>query len=666
LSNTKNKLYRPEIDGLRAFAVLAVIINHFNSGFLQSGYLGVDIFFVISGFVITSSLSEKKSENFFQFILGFYERRVKRILPSLIFYVLMMSVIICFFKYDPQTELRTGISSLFGLSNIYLFIRSTDYFSASANLNPFTNTWSLGVEEQFYLIFPLFIWFSGYLKNKNKGAKNLFFVLIILFFISGFFFISQYSTNQPSAYFLMHNRFWEIALGSLVFLGIKRKFAIPNLLNQTLPFLILFLMVLTMYQPLSRGLISTFFIVLLTAILIILLKQDSALRRILSKKEIVNTGKLSYSLYLWHWGVISISYLTVGIHWWSLPFQLIVVYILSLFSFNYIENPLRKKSWALKKIQIIINALFILLFSAISIFVLDSRFKKLIYLGDENLNLKKPYFKHFSLDEKYCFIYDENKDYRIKNIFSKCMGRYKNASRTLFFLGDSYTHAFWRAAEHLSIETNSAIFTLSAPETHFPINKYQDQKQKIFSKREEIFDSLEKYINLKLKAGDVVFLNNFLGEYEDSIYKREFFEGWLQSLEDFVESNAKNNISIIVFTPTPNFEEVIGKRCRTHNPQWFNKFSSQDCTISKSIDYYSSKNGKYENIINKLNDLSLKYENLYVFDSLKAMCPDSDCQYNYLGKSLYADQHHLSNYSVRHILAPRIIDFLKEEKIILF
>ena len=84
---------------------------------------------------------------------------------------------------------------------------------------------------------------------------------------------------------------------------------------------------------------------------------------------------------------------------------------------------------------------------------------------------------------RYTEIYDENKDYRIKNIFSKCMGRYKNASRTSFFLGDSYTHAFWRAAEHLSIETNSAIFTLSAPETHFPINKYQDQKQKIFSKK---------------------------------------------------------------------------------------------------------------------------------------------------------------------------------------
>ncbi len=350
LLNIKNNLYRPEIDGLRAFAVLAVIINHFNNDFLPSGYLGVDIFFVISGFVITSSLSNKRSDNFFEFVIGFYERRVKRILPSLIFYVLVMSLLICFFSYEPQTSLRTGISSLFGLSNIYLFVRSTDYFSLSANLNPFTNTWSLGVEEQFYFIFPFFIWFSGYLKNKKKGFRNLMILLLISISISGIFFINQYNINQPSAYFLLHNRFWEIAFGSLVFLQIKKDFVKFNSFRNTLPFLILILIIFVMFQPLSTGLYSTFIIVFLTGVLLVLLKKDSILNKILSKKEIVKIGKLSYSLYLWHWGIISISYLTIGIHWWSIPFQLLVIYALSVLSFNYIENPLRNKNWSLKKI----------------------------------------------------------------------------------------------------------------------------------------------------------------------------------------------------------------------------------------------------------------------------------------------------------------------------
>ena len=153
--------YRPEIDGLRAFAVIAVIINHFNKELLPSGYLGVDIFFVISGFVITSSLYQRTAQTFSEFLSGFYERRVKRLVPALVFFVLVMSLLICLFNPDPDLSLKTGLASLFGVSNFYLLKQSTDYFSSSTELNVFTHTWSLGVEEQFYLLFPLLAWCSG-------------------------------------------------------------------------------------------------------------------------------------------------------------------------------------------------------------------------------------------------------------------------------------------------------------------------------------------------------------------------------------------------------------------------------------------------------------------------------------------------------------------------
>ena len=113
--------YRPEIDGLRAFAVVAVIINHFNKEILPNGYLGVDIFFVISGFVITSSLYQRPSKNFKDFISGFYERRIKRLVPALSVFVLIMSIAICLFNPYPGISLQTGLTSLFGLSNLYLF-----------------------------------------------------------------------------------------------------------------------------------------------------------------------------------------------------------------------------------------------------------------------------------------------------------------------------------------------------------------------------------------------------------------------------------------------------------------------------------------------------------------------------------------------------------------
>ncbi|MFM9088159.1 MAG: acyltransferase family protein, partial [Cyanobium sp.] len=152
--------YRPEIDGLRALAVIAVVLNHTRSEWLPSGYLGVDIFFVISGFVITSSLLLHGCEGPSDFFLGFYARRFKRILPALVVFVLIAGGAIAFFS-PGGPSLRTGAAALFGLANMYLFREATDYFGQASELNMFTHMWSLGVEEQFYFIYPLLVWFAG-------------------------------------------------------------------------------------------------------------------------------------------------------------------------------------------------------------------------------------------------------------------------------------------------------------------------------------------------------------------------------------------------------------------------------------------------------------------------------------------------------------------------
>ena len=235
--------YRPEIDGLRAFAVTTVIINHFNKEILPGGYLGVDMFFVISGFVITSSLYQRPSKNFKDFISGFYERRIKRLVPALSMFVLIMSIVICLFNPSPSFSLKTGLASLFGFSNLFLLKESTDYFAQSTELNVFTHTWSLGVEEQFYILFPFLVWFSGYGRQKKNGIRNLFLIVLILTIASLIGFAYFYLNNPTAGYFLMPTRFWEMAAGCLLFLVFQKRSSVEQFFEKVSPLVVLILII---------------------------------------------------------------------------------------------------------------------------------------------------------------------------------------------------------------------------------------------------------------------------------------------------------------------------------------------------------------------------------------------------------------------------------------
>jgi len=337
--------YRPEIDGLRAFAVVAVIINHFNKDILPGGYLGVDIFFVISGYVITSSLLGRHSDGFGDFILGFYERRVRRLVPALAVFVLLMSVSISLLNPRPGFSLVTGISSLFGLSNLYLFSQSADYFSQDTALNIFAHTWSLGVEEQFYAMFPFLIWFSGFSRQAVSGARNLFLVVGLLAAVSLVGFLHAYPSSQSAAYFLMPFRFWEMASGCLIFLVFYKRVSIERLLEKVPPLLVIFLIVAVMYLPMSMASLATVTVVALSSVLIASLKKETAAFKFFTNPRVVYLGLISYSLYLWHWGVLSISRWTIGIHWWSVPFQAALMLGLAIASYRWLEVPLRRGSW---------------------------------------------------------------------------------------------------------------------------------------------------------------------------------------------------------------------------------------------------------------------------------------------------------------------------------
>lgn len=174
--------YRPELDGIRAFAVLIVIANHFGWAAVPSGFLGVDVFFVLSGYVVCAAISRRVHLGFFAFLLDFYARRVRRILPALVLCVLVTAAVGVLFIQHPAGSLVAGAFALVGMSNLSFYWHSTDYFGEVARHNLFTHNWSLGVEEQFYLILPVVFLLTrtSWLRSRLSHASAMVVALGVL------------------------------------------------------------------------------------------------------------------------------------------------------------------------------------------------------------------------------------------------------------------------------------------------------------------------------------------------------------------------------------------------------------------------------------------------------------------------------------------------------
>ncbi|ENZ6993265.1 acyltransferase family protein [Neisseria gonorrhoeae] len=320
--------YRPEIDGLRAVAVLSVIIFHLNNRWLPGGFLGVDIFFVISGFLITGIILSEIQNGSFSF-RDFYTRRIKRIYPAFIAAVSLASVIASqIFLYEDFNQMRKTIelSTVF-LSNIYLGFR-LGYFDLSADENPVLHIWSLAVEEQYYLLYPLLLIFCC---KKTKSLRALRHISIILFLIltaTSFLPAGFYTDilNQPNTYYLSTLRFPELLVGSLLAVygqtqnGRRQTENGKRQLLSLLCFgaLLVCLFVIDKHDPFIPG-ITLLLPCLLTALLIRSMQYGTLPTRILSASPIVFVGKISYSLYLYHWIFIAFAHYITGDKQLGLP-----------------------------------------------------------------------------------------------------------------------------------------------------------------------------------------------------------------------------------------------------------------------------------------------------------------------------------------------------------
>ncbi len=499
--------YRPELDGLRALAVIFVIINHFNKQILPSGYLGVDIFFVISGYVITGSLFKRPTKSFKNFIVGFYERRIKRILPALLFFVLITSIIICIFSQSPGNSLKTGLSSLFGLSNLYLYQLDVGYFTLYPDYNAFTHTWSLAVEEQFYMFFPFLIWFSSFSNRSKNSFRTLLITIIGLSFSSLILFIHFYPINQSFSYYLMPARFWEISAGCLIFLSSKEKKYSINFLEKFPPLFLSSLILIFMFLPVSNSGFSTVAIVIFSSILIVTLREETTAYKIFTNSKLTYIGRLSYSLYLWHWGILTISNWTIGVYWWTIPFQFFLIFIISAFSYKFIETPFRKVSWDNYRFRNwLISAASIFSLSGI-LFLLGKPFKGFLYVGEEAL-YTLPKYKTCHLPE----VFDKSK--KLTSLPSQCGNLHLENAPTIFGIGDSHIDQFDNAIAEFSSEKKYNYAIAWQAGCFFPASVLVSKSSSCYENQTK----LESILLSSIQPGDIVIIANALNSL---IYKKE-------------------------------------------------------------------------------------------------------------------------------------------------
>lgn len=330
--------YRPEIDGLRTVAVLPVVLYHAGVPFLSGGFAGVDVFFVISGFLITRIIAEEARERRFS-ILRFYERRARRILPAL-FLVMLVSIPLAWrvmVPYQLENFTQSMVATLVFLSNV-LFWFEAGYFAVEADFKPLLHTWSLAVEEQFYVVFPLLL-----VLLYRLGAKTV--VPVLAVFAAGSFAAALFwGMSAPSAtFFLIQFRAWELLIGALAALWMMRA---PPAANDALAATGLAAVLLSFFIVSESSLWPgplTLLPVLGSAAVILFSSPDSRVGRALAWGPMRGCGLISYSLYLWHLPLL----VFLNIAWFGEPPALLVAgavaasFLGAFLSWRFVERPFR-------------------------------------------------------------------------------------------------------------------------------------------------------------------------------------------------------------------------------------------------------------------------------------------------------------------------------------
>ena len=582
--------YYPEIDALRAIAVIVVIINHINKEILASGFIGVDIFFVISGFVITKTIIERGAKKPIPLLKDFYARRVKRIMPPLILYVTTMGLLTNMIGINDGDSIKTGIAALFGAGNIFLMTTSANYFNSDVELNAFTQTWSLGVEEQFYIIYPLII--ISFFQWNREGIKKLKNIMIGLSIISVI--CALVMGQQNGAYYSIATRFWEMATGCILYMYKKKETQSKGWKIYILVALILGISFLNIEYYWIQIVMS----VIVTAMLINEITKNKISRTVLDNKIMIYIGKISYSLYLWHWGLIVLAKSTIGVSHENIIWILCAIATVSIACYEIIEKRSGGINIAGRESRTIrygVGATFLSGLIVGGAYITNDR----LVIGDVDRTFEEIYSENIRWNREKCLYIKNRQKF---DDFNKCWidnNREANV-KSIFAIGNSYNEQL--VPGYIVVkDTINRIGAVNAAYTNncdtVDIFEYDNNACN---------NEFNRYIDMvkrEAKAGDLLMisfsLNELLGK-EKGVWKKET-DKIVERINEIRKNMEKLNVEVVMLSGIPQLKT---------NPdlcvQWYQE-GRHDCYIPRILD------GKSNLEIMKINKYIRKeFEGRYI------------------------------------------------------
>ncbi len=635
-----NKLsYRADIDGLRAIAVLAVIASHLPEKFLPSGFLGVDVFFAISGFVVTASLLGQRRTTLGHLYIGFLSRRIKRLMPALALCVAVTGFAVLATDPFPLHSIQTGLAALFGFGNIVLFFFELDYFSPSSIFNAFTHTWSLGVEEQFYVVFPIFSWLF-YFRLQSGSFKPLAGAMVVGGLVSLAMFAWLYEEYQPAAFFLMPARIWELGIGSLVFLASRRTQTawLQNNLRRLSPFALVALFV-CFFAPEHYAAPSTLAAVGLTGLL--LATDDRSLAaRVLTLPPVTYIGKISYSLYLWHWPIIALGPIVLATNWRSSALYVVAMAIAAVISFHWVEKPLRYMTWTTRRIHDIGLGLACNLVLAAALLFTMVRPDVTTEFKTDAL-FPPPYLPVITTGRPHvltCVLDGGSRTFKPDTV-QNCTVPPKPGSEmpTIWAMGDSHSGHLQGMLYEVHERLGVGVHLVETPGWSFPF-----EPGRRFAPREEVFNEISR----QFRPGDIVLLSR-LYLTRSLPYTLVEFRPWIYLVSLLAEDLARKGVSLVVTGPPPIFDYDDIRECSLEE--------RESCRLERH-----SMAPLIDQVMNLLAGLEASTTNVTVFNIFDSVCPAGE-KYCYPdnGQSfLYRDKDHFNSLGST-LMAEPFVDMLR-------